>query len=90
MSDFETSAYQFLPTTHFPLIQVSGKTVLCEKVIGIGSIVSLTGDDFKYLDDFWKIVASKVGISLEGEYSETAQYKGTSINPEEESVSTRE
>lgn len=68
----------------------TGKTVLCEKVIGIDNMVSLTGSDFKYRDDFWKIVANKVGISLEGEYSETSSYRSTSINPEEKSVSTKE
>lgn len=68
----------------------TGKTVLCEKVIGIDNIVSLSGSDFRTDDDFWKIVANKVGISLEGEYSETSSHRGTSSNPEETSTSTRE
>lgn len=68
----------------------TGKTVLCEKVIGIENIVSLTGSDFKNQYDFWMIVANKVGISLEGEYLETTSLKGTDTNPEARSVSTRE
>lgn len=68
----------------------TGKTVLCEKVIGLENIVSLTGSDFKNQHDFWTIIANKVGISLEGEYLETASLKGTDTNPEERSVSTRE
>lgn len=46
-----------------------GKTVLCEKVIGIDNMVSITGSDLKNSADFWTIVATKVGLSLEGEYS---------------------
>jgi hypothetical protein len=68
----------------------TGKTVLCEKVIGIDNIVSLTGSDLKNKHDFWMIVANKVGISLEGEYLETTSLKGTDANPEERSASTRE
>jgi hypothetical protein len=68
----------------------TGKTVLCEKVIGLENIVSLTGSDFKNQYDFWMIVANKVGISLEGEYLETTSLKGTDTNPEARSVSTRE
>ena len=47
----------------------TGKTVLCEKVIGIDNIVSITGSDFKKSTDFWSILATKVGLSVEGEYS---------------------
>lgn len=68
----------------------TGKTVLSEKVIGIENIVSLTGSDFKDGMEFWSIVANKVGLSLEGEYSETASLKGTDTNPEDKSVSTKE
>jgi len=68
----------------------TGKTVLCEKVIGLEKIVSLTGSDFKNQHDFWRVVANKVGLSLEGEYLETTSLKGTAAYPEERSVSTRE
>lgn len=47
----------------------TGKTVLCEKVIGINNIVSITGSDFKRSTDFWSILAIKVGLSMEVEYS---------------------
>lgn len=47
----------------------TGKTVLCEKVIGIDSMVSITGSDLKNRENFWNIVAAKVGLSVEGEYS---------------------
>lgn len=47
----------------------TGKTVLCEKVIGIDNIVSLTGSDFKSSIDFWEVVARKIGLAVEGEYS---------------------
>ncbi|MFA9396865.1 MAG: ATP-binding protein [Clostridiaceae bacterium] len=49
----------------------TGKTVLCEKVIGMDNIVSLTGSDFKNSKDFWDVVARKVGLSIKGEYSKT-------------------
>lgn len=68
----------------------TGKTVLCEKVIDMDKIISLTGSDFRDKHDFWMIVANKVGLSLEGEYSETALLKSTESTPEERSVSTRE
>lgn len=59
----------------------TGKTVLCEKVIGIDNIVSLTGNDFRKSIDFWSIIANKVGLTLEGEYSSFNTYKET-INEE--------
>lgn len=49
----------------------TGKTVLCEKVIGIDNMVSLTGSDFKNSIDFWEVVSRKVGLAVEGEYSRT-------------------
>lgn len=59
----------------------TGKTVLCEKVIGIDNIVSITGSDFKKSTDFWNIVAIKVGLAIEGEYSKVNTLK-ESINDE--------
>jgi hypothetical protein len=53
----------------------TGKTVLCEKVIGIDNIVSITGSDFKKSTDFWTIVAIKVGLAIEGEYSRISTLK---------------
>ncbi|MEG1828451.1 MAG: ATP-binding protein [Cellulosilyticaceae bacterium] len=48
-----------------------GKTVLCDKVIGLNSIVSLSGNDFKRADDFWNVIAVKTGISMKGEFVES-------------------
>lgn len=68
----------------------TGKTVLCDKVIGLNNMVSLIGSDFKHAKDFWTIVANKVGLSLEGEYTEKTVLKGSDFRPEDRSVSTRE
>lgn len=46
-----------------------GKTILCEKVIGFEKIVEVSGADFGLETDFWKVVAAKVGLSYEGEFS---------------------
>lgn len=48
-----------------------GKTVLCEKVIAFEKLVEVSGGDFTGCNDLWKVLAAKVGLSLEGEYSET-------------------
>lgn len=68
----------------------TGKTVLCEKVIEMDKIVSLTGSDFRDRHDFWLIVANKIGLSLEGEYTETNSLQSTEHTPEERIFSTRE
>ncbi|SHH83152.1 TniB family NTP-binding protein [Clostridium grantii] len=48
-----------------------GKTVLCEKVIEFEKLVEVSGGDFTVRNDFWKVLSIKVGLALEGEYSET-------------------
>lgn len=48
-----------------------GKTVLCEKVIKFENLIEIPGGDFSVHNDFWRILAQKVGLSIEGEYSET-------------------
>ncbi|HEY9063136.1 MAG TPA: ATP-binding protein [Pseudobacteroides sp.] len=53
----------------------TGKTVLCEKVIGQDKIVSLTGNDFKNSNDFWSVVAKRAEIALEGEQTEMDTYE---------------
>ncbi len=70
----------------------TGKTVLCEKVIGIDNIVSLTGSDFKNSNNFWEVIAKKVGLSLEGEYIKTQSLteQTTVDNVKTKNVSTRE
>lgn len=47
----------------------TGKTVLCEKVIGSERIISITGSDFKKSTDFWNVVAIKIGLAIESQYS---------------------
>ena len=44
----------------------TGKTVLCEKVIGLDNIVSLNGNDFEKSGNFWGAIAIKAGIPLSG------------------------
>ncbi|MTT31569.1 ATP-binding protein [Terrilactibacillus sp. BCM23-1] len=68
----------------------TGKTVLCEKVIGIDNAVSLTGSDLKHGLDFWEIIAKKVGLSIKGEYSEMIKVRGNDYTPEDRSVINRE
>lgn len=68
----------------------TGKTVLCEKVIGIDKIVSLTGNDFRNQNEFWEIVAKKVGMSFEGKYAENVKLKSTQTKMEEKMVTTTE
>lgn len=70
----------------------TGKTVLCEKVIGIDKMIVFTGNDFKNPDDFWVIIAKKVGLSIEGEHTDTNSIEGEGIAhvKEAKSVSIRE
>lgn len=49
----------------------SGKTVLCEKVLPQDRMISFTGMDFRQEDDFWTVVARKLGLPVETELSET-------------------
>ena len=46
-----------------------GKTILCEKVIGLEKSVEGSGADFDENTDFWKLAASKVGLAYEGQFS---------------------
>lgn len=39
-----------------------GKTILCEKVIGLDNIVEISGADFNENTDFWATVAAKVEL----------------------------
>ncbi|WP_248562209.1 ATP-binding protein [Niallia sp. NCCP-28] len=68
----------------------TGKTVLCEKVIGVKHAISLTGSDLKHGLDFWEIIAKKVGLSIKGEYSEMIKIRGNEYTPEDKSVINRE
>ena len=55
-----------------------GKTVLCEAVIGKDKLVVMTGNDFKEENDFWAVVAKKVGIPITGEVHNTSMAGNTS------------
>jgi hypothetical protein len=57
----------------------TGKTVLCEKVIGLDRIVSLSGSDFKNPLSFWTTVGNKAGLSIEGEQTHTNSITGERI-----------
>ena len=48
-----------------------GKTVLCERVIGVERIVAMSGNDFVRESDFWNRIGKKIGISMDAEVSET-------------------
>lgn len=47
-----------------------GKTVLCENVIGMEHIISMSGNDFSKEPDFWSGIGKKAGISMSAEISE--------------------
>lgn len=46
-----------------------GKTILCEKVIGFERIVEISGSDFNANVELWEMVAAKVGLAYEGQFS---------------------
>ena len=46
-----------------------GKTILCEKVIGFDKIIEVSGVDFGEDTDFWRLVATKAGMSYEGQFT---------------------
>ncbi|MDD6138072.1 MAG: ATP-binding protein [Lachnospiraceae bacterium] len=56
-----------------------GKTILCEQVIGLDNIVEVSGADFNENNDFWAIIAAKVGLPYMGEITtERASTEGKS------------
>ena len=50
-----------------------GKTVLCEKVIPLDRQVNVSGVDFSNGEDFWGVIALKVGLPIEGKITESKQ-----------------
>lgn len=44
-----------------------GKTILCEKVIGLNHIVEISGADFSQGQNFWEIVAARAELPYHGE-----------------------
>lgn len=47
-----------------------GKTVLCENVIGLENMISMSGNDFSKEQDFWSGIGKKIGISMTAKISE--------------------
>lgn len=66
----------------------TGKTVLCEKVVGFSKLVELTGDDFKKTEPFWTTVAKKVGLSVEGDQTRMDVLEGERMQGVTESKSS--
>lgn len=48
----------------------TGKTVLCERVIGPERLISMSGNDFSKTSDFWEALGKKAGLSMNAEISE--------------------
>ncbi|MET1250343.1 ATP-binding protein [Sporolactobacillus sp. STCC-11] len=68
-----------------------GKTVLCEKVLGVKAIVSLSGADFRTMEDgFWLPVANKLGLSFEGERIEKERINDGLDRQEEREIATKQ
>lgn len=64
-----------------------GKTILCERVIGLDNIVEISGADFNENTDFWATMAAKVGLPYRGEIT-TERLTNEGAN--QESDGTRE
>lgn len=52
-----------------------GKTILCEKVIDLDNLVEVSGVDFKTGNDFWSVIAAKIGMPVSGEFTENTTTK---------------
>ncbi len=46
-----------------------GKTILCEKVIGLDHIVEVSGADFSQGHIFWEVIAARAGLPYHGEFT---------------------
>lgn len=57
-----------------------GKTVLCEKVIGLEHLVEMSGSDFLNEEDFWKLIGAKAGIPIGGKFQ--SERAGSSMSEE--------
>lgn len=61
----------------------SGKTVLCDRVIGTQNIISMSGNDFVKEEDFWEAVGKRAGIPMRGDIR-----IGNTAKSEDEAVTT--
>ncbi|OMF96961.1 hypothetical protein [Paenibacillus sp. FSL R7-0337] len=66
----------------------TGKTVLCDKVIGLDGYVDFIGSDFKDTVDFWETIANKIGISLERDHTEIRTLEGQGLAGTTEGITT--
>ncbi|MBB6672242.1 ATP-binding protein [Cohnella nanjingensis] len=66
----------------------TGKTVLCDKVIGQNHYVDFIGNDFKDTEDFWVTIANRVGISLERDHTEIRKIEGQGLAGTKEEITT--
>ncbi|ETT77114.1 hypothetical protein C173_04721 [Paenibacillus sp. FSL R7-277] len=66
----------------------TGKTVLCDKVIGLDGYVDFIGSDFKDTVDFWETVANKIGIPLERDHTEIRTLEGQGLAGTTEGITT--
>lgn len=57
-----------------------GKTILCEKVIGLENIVEVSGADFDEKTDFWQLAASKVAWHMRDSSSRKKLFQKRKIN----------
>ncbi|MCB2300074.1 ATP-binding protein [Clostridium tagluense] len=62
-----------------------GKTVLCEKVIPLERQVNISGADFSNGEDFWSVIAQKIGLPFEGKTIESKQISNTEQHSKTES-----
>lgn len=63
-----------------------GKTVLCEKVIPLDRQVNVSGADFSNGEDFWSVIAKKVGLPLEGTITQSKQISNTEQHSKTETL----
>lgn len=66
----------------------TGKTVLCDKVIGQDRYVDFIGSDFKDTEDFWETIANKVSIPLERDHTEIRTIEGQGLAGTKEGITT--
>ena len=65
-----------------------GKTVLCENVIGVENMVSMSGNDFSKEHDFWSGIGKKIGISMTAKISE--ETAALSANEQRSTIVTKD
>lgn len=51
-----------------------GKTVLCEKVIPLNRQVNVSGADFANGEEFWGVIAKKIGLPLEEKITQSKKF----------------